>query len=61
MTKTEILRRRDEVPTYTIPQAIGIALSILMSKTTMGECQQVAPKFIRHLRALGWKLARAKP
>jgi hypothetical protein len=38
-------------------QAIGVALSVVMCKTEMGECQELAPGFLRHLAAMGWTLA----
>jgi hypothetical protein len=37
-------------------QAIGVALSVVMATTEMGECQELAPGFLRHLAAMGWAL-----
>jgi hypothetical protein len=40
----------------TAAEAMGVALSIPMGRTTMGECQSVAPGVLRHLEAMGWEL-----
>lgn len=39
----------------TAEQAVGVALSIPMSKTNMSECQNIAPDVLDHLRRMGWK------
>lgn len=43
---------------FTPTRAIGVALSVPMSKTPMHECQALAPGVLRHLRAMGWKLVK---
>jgi hypothetical protein len=39
-------------------EAMGVALSIPMGNTEMGECQRLAPGVVKHLFAMGWKLER---
>lgn len=38
----------------TAVQAVGVALSIPMGRTPMHKCQELAPKVVRHLMAMGF-------
>jgi hypothetical protein len=37
-------------------QALGVALSVVLGDTEMGECQDIAIGIIKHLKAMGFKI-----
>jgi hypothetical protein len=46
----------EEVHGLTAEKAVGVALSIPMSTTTMDECQRLAPGVVEHLRRMGFEV-----
>lgn len=46
-------------PTLSAAEAMGVAISIPMSGTSMGRCQELAPGVLDHLAKLGYQLVNA--